>query len=161
MDDGLLTVDCGQKNNMPQYKITEPTSGTDLQKYYDFRFEVLRKPWDQPKASTQDEWENISVHVLMTNEKGEAIASGRLQLNNEDEGQIRSMAVRADMQGKGLGSQIIKYIEQKAKEKKLKQLILDSRINAVKFYEKHGYEVVGDSYLLFGIIKHFKMTKNL
>jgi predicted GNAT family N-acyltransferase len=143
------------------YKIIEPETAEDLEKYYNLRYEILRKPWDQPRTSTKDEWENISIHVLMLNEKDEAIAAGRLQLNNEAEGQIRSMAVRADLQGKGLGSQIIQYIEQRAKEKKLKYILLDSRINAVKFYENHGYRVIGDSYLLFGVIPHFSMKKEL
>jgi predicted GNAT family N-acyltransferase len=65
------------------------------------------------------------------------------------------------MQGKGLGSDILRFIEQKAKEKKLKKLILDARDHAVKFYEKNGYKVIGDSYLLFGTIKHFRMEKDL
>ena len=65
-------------------------------------------------------WEKNSIHVLMMDAAGYAIAAGRLQLNGDDEGQIRSMAVRGDLQGKGLGSVIMQYIEQKAKSKKLK-----------------------------------------
>jgi predicted GNAT family N-acyltransferase len=60
-----------------------------------------------------------------------------------------------------LGSQIIEYIEQKAKEKKIKHILLDARINAVKFYENHGYKVIGESYLLFGVIPHFQMKKEM
>jgi predicted GNAT family N-acyltransferase len=143
------------------FKIIEPETEEQLRKYYDLRFEILRKPWDQPKASTKDDWENNSIHVLMLNEQDEAIAVGRLQLNSDEEGQIRSMAVRSDLQGKGLGSQIIQYIEQKAKEKKLKYILLDARTNAVKFYENHGYKVIGESYLLFGVIPHFRMKKEM
>jgi predicted GNAT family N-acyltransferase len=143
------------------FKIIEPETEEQLRKYYNLRFEILRKPWDQPRSSTKDEWENNSIHVLMLDEQDEAIAVGRLQLNSNDEGQIRSMAVRDDLQGNGLGSQIICYIEQKAKEKNLKHILLDARINAVKFYENHGYKVVGDSYLLFGVIPHFRMKKEM
>lgn len=146
---------------MDTFRIIEPATSEELEKYCDLRFEILRKPWNQPKSSTKDEWEQNSIHVLMLNEKDEAIAVGRLQLNNSEEGQIRSMAVREDFQGKGLGSSIIKFIEQKAKEEKLNLITLDSRENAVKFYEKHGYEVIGSSYLLFGVIPHFKMKKTL
>ncbi len=142
-------------------RIIEPKTEEELEKYYNLRYEILRKPWNQSKASTKDEWENSSIHVLMLDENNEAIAVGRLQLNNNEEGQIRSMAVRDDIQGKGLGSQIIQYIEQKAKEKKLKHILLDARIKAVKFYENHGYRVIGDSYLLFGEIKHFRMKKEI
>ena len=142
-------------------KIIEPSTVEELEKYYTLRFEILRKPWNQPEDSVKDEWEENSIHVLMMNNKDEAIATGRLQLNSDEEGQIRSMAVRGDLQGKGLGSEIMKYIEQKASDKKLKHIILDARENAVSFYKKHGYQIIGDSYMLFGVIPHFRMKKDL
>ena len=142
-------------------KIIEPSTPEEFETYYRLRYEILRKPWNQPEKSTKDEWEDKSIHVLMLDEKGQGLAAGRLQLNDAAEGQIRSMAVRDEMQGKGLGSEIIRYIEQKAKEKNLRHLILDSRENAVHFYEKHGYKVTGDSYLLFGVIQHYRMEKDV
>jgi predicted GNAT family N-acyltransferase len=142
-------------------KIIEPTTEEELEKYFNLRFEILRKPWNQPRSSTKDEWENQSIHVLMLDENNQAIACGRLQLNSKTEGQIRSMAVRDEMQGKGFGKKIIDYIEDKAHHLKLKMITLDARINAVKFYERCGYKVVGESYLLFGAIPHFKMEKEI
>jgi len=144
-----------------EYKIVEPKTQDELEKYFDLRYEILRKPWNQPRSSTRDEWENQSIHVLMLDEQNEAIACGRLQLNSKEEGQIRSMAVVNAMQRKGLGRKIIDYIEAKANELKLKTITLDARINAVKFYESCGYKVIGESYLLFGVIPHFKMEKKL
>src|SRR5947209_4779340 len=140
---------------MENYILLEPSSEAELEAYYNLRYVILRKPWNQPKISTKDEWENNSIHVLMLDEKKQAVAVGRLQLNNDEEGQLRSMAVRTDHQGKGFGSQIISYIERIAKEKKLKYIVLDARENAVRFYEKHGYKIVVNSYLLFGIIRHY------
>lgn len=144
-----------------RYKIIEPETEVELEKYFNLRYEILRKPWNQPVSSTKDEWEGQSIHVLMLDENNEAVACGRLQLNPNEEGQIRSMAVRNDMQGKGLGKQIIAYIEAKAKDLKLKNITLDARINAVKFYERCGYMVEGESYLLFGTIQHYRMEKKL
>lgn len=142
-------------------KIIEPKTHVEFEKYFNLRFEILRKPWNQPESSTKDEWEEQSIHVLMLDENDEAIACGRLQLNSPEEGQIRSMAVRTDLQGKGLGKKIILYIEGRATQLKLKTIILDARENAVKFYEGCGYAVLGKSYLLFGVIPHFKMSKTL
>ena len=142
-------------------RIIEPETPSDLEKYFNLRYEILRKPWNQPVDSTKDEWEDQSIHVLMLNEREEAIACGRLQINSKDEGQIRSMAVLTALQGKGLGKKIIDYIEKRADGLKMKTIVLDARINAVKFYESCGYKVVAESYLLFGIIPHFKMEKKL
>src|SRR5205085_9928734 len=125
-------------------KIIEPKTEKELKQYYNLRYEILRKPWNQPRKTTKDEWENQSIHILMLDDNNEAVACGRLQLNSKEEGQIRSMAVIDTMQGKGLGKQIIKWIEDKARELKLKRIDLDARENTVKFYESCGYKVIGD-----------------
>jgi ribosomal protein S18 acetylase RimI-like enzyme len=39
--------------------------------------------------------------------------------------------------------------------------VLDAREPAVGFYEKLGYEVTGESYLLFNSIQHFRLQKTL
>jgi len=142
-------------------KIVEPTTPEELESYYRIRYEILRKPWNQPEQTTKDEWEDKSIHLLMVDDSGEGIATGRLQLDGSDTGHIRSMAVVEHMQSNGLGTQIIHKIEDKAKEIKLKKIILDAREEAVHFYEKNGYKVIGDSYLLFGTIKHYRMEKEL
>lgn len=144
-----------------RYEILEPRTEDEIEKYFNLRFEILRKPWNQPFSSTKDAWEDQSIHVLMLDEKNEAVACGRLQINSKYDGQIRSMAVREDIQGKGLGKKIIEYIEKKADELNLKTITLDARSNAVKFYERCGYTVVGESYLLFGVIQHYKMVKKM
>ena len=142
-------------------KIIEPATEQELKMYYDLRYEILRKPWNQTYASTFDEWEKNSVHVLMLNDNGEPVATGRLQLNSAEEGQIRSMAVSETEQGKGLGTKILLRLEEEARKKNLKHIILDARDGAVNFYKKNGYHVEGDSYFLFDTIPHFKMKKLL
>ncbi len=146
---------------MKSKKIIIPSTVKELEAYYKLRFEVLRKPWGQVENSTRDEWENISIHVLMLDENEEAIAAGRLQLNPGNEGQIRSMAVKKEYRGLGLGSEILLFLEEKAKEKALTSIVLDARENAIPFYKKHGYVSTGPSYLLFNEIPHERMEKIL
>jgi predicted GNAT family N-acyltransferase len=146
-------------NNEINYKIIIPSNKIELELYYNLRYEVLRKPWGQPEQTTRDEWENQSLHVLMIDDSRKAIATGRLQFNSETEGQIRSMAVAEQFRGKGLGTKVLKFIEEKAIEKKISKIILDARDNAVNFYLKNGYDIEGDSYLLFDVIPHFRMMK--
>jgi len=140
-------------------KIIQPSTKEEWDKYYDLRFEVLREPWNQLYASTKDELETTTIHLLVTGDDNEGIGTGRLQINSADEAQIRSMAIHSDWQKKGIGSTIVRHIEQTAKKMGEKYIVLDARENAVKFYEKLGYRVTGKSYLLFGIIQHYKMRK--
>jgi predicted GNAT family N-acyltransferase len=146
---------------MKQFSIIEPTSAKDLNDYYRIRYEILRKPWNQPSAATKDDTEHISVHLLVKDENGNAVATGRMQFNSPEEAQIRSMAVINEFQGKGIGSSIIQHLEKIALSKNIKIILLDARENAVEFYLRNGYEILSPSYLLFGEIKHFKMRKVL
>lgn len=146
---------------MSLFHILEPETEAEWEAYYRLRYLVLRKPWNQPAASTKDDQENISIHVLMVNEKQEPVAAGRLQINSISQGQVRSMAVHEAYRGKGLGSKVLSYIEKKAKEKNLSKIVLDARQTAVHFYEKHGYCIVEESYVLFNEIQHYKMEKDL
>lgn len=142
-------------------KIIVPSSAEELKMYYDLRYEMLRKPWNRPYTSTIDEDEDNSIHALMLDESGKAVAAGRLVLNSDKEGQVRSMAVTQGMQGKGLGTIILKHLEDEARKKKFKHIILDAREGAVNFYKKNGYAAEGDSYILFGVIPHVRMKKVL
>jgi predicted GNAT family N-acyltransferase len=142
-------------------KIIIPSSPEELKMYYDLRYEMLRKPWNRPFKSTIDEDENNSVHALMLDDSGNGVAAGRLVLNSDEEGQVRSMAVAEALQGKGLGTKILQHLEEEARKKKFKHIILDAREGAVDFYQKNGYKPEGDSYILFGVIPHVRMKKIL
>ncbi|REJ82438.1 MAG: GNAT family N-acetyltransferase [Bacteroidetes bacterium] len=145
--------------NKSSFRIISAESDSDLEKYYRLRYEVLRKPWGQPFAATFDDAEQKSLHILMLDSNSEAVACGRIQWNTPLQAQIRSMAVREDFRGEGLGSSIIRHIENTCVEKGVKEIILDARENALAFYEKNGYKIIADSYTLFGQIKHYRMSK--
>ena len=143
-------------------KIIEPSTSEEFKKYYNLRYEVLRKPWLQPKGSERDEEEETSLHRMIIDEpNGKAVAVGRLQFNTIEEAQIRFMAVSNYYRGMGYGSEIVKALENIAREKGRRKIILQSRENAVKFYEKNGYKIIEKSYLLFDEIQHWLMEKEL
>ena len=143
-------------------KIIEPTTSEEFKKYYNLRYEILRKPWGQPPGSERDEGEETSIHRMIIDKKiGNALAVGRLQFNSEDEAQIRYMAVADDLQGKGLGSQVISSLEVVARGEGVQRIILSARGNALQFYKNNGYEIMKKTHLLFGEIQHWLMEKEL
>ena len=142
--------------------IIEPKSSEEFRKYYNLRYEILRKPWGQPYGSERDEGETTSIHRMIIDDKtGKVLAVGRLQFNSIDEAQIRYMAVLDEFQGQGLGSQIISELEDVARENGNKWMILSARGNAIQFYKNNGYEIVRKTHLLFGEIQHWLMQKEL
>ena len=143
-------------------KIIEPNSSAEFEQYYNLRYEVLRKPWLQPKGSEKDDGDKSSIHRMIIDESnGKAVAVGRLQFNTSEEAQIRYMAVSDNYQLKGYGNIIVKTLEDIALNKGIRNIILQARENALKFYWKNGYEIVEKSYLLFDEIQHWLMVKKI
>ena len=143
-------------------KIIEPNSSAEFEQYYNLRYEVLRKPWLQPKGSEKDDGDKSSIHRMIIDESnGKAVAVGRLQFNTSEEAQIRYMAVSDNYQLKGYGNIIVKTLEDIALNKGIRNIILQSRENALKFYWKNGYEIIEKSYLLFDEIQHWLMVKKM
>ena len=141
--------------------ITEPISEKDFELYYDLRWRILRKPWDQPRGTEKDDIEDKAIHIMVCNEDGIPIGVGRAHFNSKDEAQIRFMAVEEEWRGEGIGGMILSKLEEKIKEKDAKHIVLNARDIAIDFYEKHGYEIVKEAHTLFDVIPHYKMRKDL
>ena len=143
------------------FKVVEPKSIEEFEHYFQLRWEVLRKPWGQPKCSEQDESDLTAIHRMVLDKEGNPIGVGMLLLNSNQEAQIRFMAVSENRQGMMVGTLLIDCLESIAYERKCSYIILQSRETALKFYRKNGFKVIKKTYLLFGEIQHFLMQKKL
>ncbi len=140
--------------------ISIPTTSTEWEQYYDLRFKVLREPWGQIKGSEILTDEDQADHAMVIDsETQQIIGVARMQTNTPTQGQVRCVAVLPEVQGSGVGKLLMNYLEDIAQQKGIQEIVLDARENAVKFYLSIGYEIIGESYLLFGVIPHFKMRK--
>ena len=140
-------------------RICSPNSDRDFAHYYQLRWEMLRAPWQQPKGSEQDEFESLAFHIMAINQDDVVIGVGRLHSPDSRTGQIRYMAVRPQDQQQGVGSSILKALEQQALQENYTRLILNARDSAVRFYHRHGYTCLAQGETLFGKIKHTQMQK--
>ena len=86
------------------YHLRVPQTAEELESYYQFRWEMLRKPLHQPKGSERDAWDAMAHHQMVVDEEGNLVAVGRLYVNAENEASIRFMAVHPSVQDKGLGT---------------------------------------------------------
>ena len=140
--------------------IREPQTEEEFEEYYHLRWEILRKPWNQPRGSEKDERERESIHIMAIYEN-KVVGVGRGHFNSREEGQIRYMAVEESYRNRGIGSSLLLELEKRLKERGAKYIVLNARENAVEFYRKHGYIIVGKAHTLFNSIHHFKMMKKL
>ena len=138
-----------------------PNNDAEWESYYDLRWRVLRAPWGQPRGGDADEGMQKTVHAMIADDAGRAIAVGRLLFKSPTEAQVRSMATEEDMRGQGLGRRVMEYLEQAARAEGVTTIFLNAREDVVPFYATLGYEVTGDAPTLFDVIRHKAMRKQL
>ena len=140
--------------------VKQPESPEDFEQYYRLRYRILRAPWGEPEGSEVDAIEDQCFHVMAMHNQTVA-GVGRLQYNSADEAQIRYMAVDKAYEGSGIGRMIVGALEQEAANNAVQTIVLDAREPAVGFYQKLGYLIEAESYVLFGEIQHYRMVKRL
>ena len=137
-----------------------PVSDSDFENYYELRWRILRKPWDQPKGSEVNDCDSDAFHILAEIDD-KVIGVGCIHKIEDDIGRIRFMGIDNDYQKQGIGQSIVKLLEENAKSKNRNKVRLWAREIAVDFYLNLGYKIVSDGELLFGVIKHKIMEKEL
>ena len=55
------------------YHLRVPQTAEELESYYQFRWEMLRKPLHQPKGSERDAWDAMAHHQMVVDEEGNLI----------------------------------------------------------------------------------------
>jgi predicted GNAT family N-acyltransferase len=141
--------------------IRPPATESEFEAYYTLRWKILREPWDQPLGSEKDEFEGEAIHLAAWNDAGRLVGAGRLHPIGGTCGQIRYMAVDRTQRSQGIGQAILRELENRALGSELDEIKLNSRQDAVPFYERNGYQVLGPTHSLFGTIPHFEMRKQL
>ena len=145
---------------MPQTTVVSPRSTDEFDRYYELRWSVLRAPLNMPRGSERDDLETASLHAVIWGADGRAIAAGRLHFNSAAEAQIRYMAVAEAAQCQGLGRQIVEHLVDQAHKRGATSVILNSRAEAVPFYERLGFATVGAAEQFAGI-PHWRMKKHI
>lgn len=84
-----------------------------------------------------------------------------LLFNEENQYQLRGMAVLKEFQFKGLGYEILRYGETILINKGIKMVWCNAREVAVNFYRKNNYTIKGDPFLIPDIGIHYVMQKIL
>lgn len=80
---------------------------------------------------------------------------------NSNAFQIRGMAVLKDYQKKGFGKILVKYCEKHVVKQNSSLLWFNARKNAVGFYEKLEYKIIGDAFEIEDVGTHYVMFKNV
>ncbi|MGB8338505.1 MAG: GNAT family N-acetyltransferase [Burkholderiales bacterium] len=109
----------------------------------DVRRRVFVREQNIPEELEWDEHDTVSLHVLALDAEGHAIGTARLLAD----GHLGRVAVLKNQHGKGVGSELIKYLILLNKNRGAKEAVLSAQINAIPFYASHGFVAEGEEYL--------------
>lgn len=120
------------------------------------RVQVFVQEQGVPSEVEADDYDAVSVHVVVYSQQGKPVATGRLR----PDGHIGRMAVLAGYRGQGLGALVLSHLLQHAQQRGQQHLQLSAQRHAKGFYERFGFVVQGHEYLDVGI-PHVDMVLSL
>ena len=143
-------------NKLSKYDIRVPETNKEWNDYYYLRWKILRSKFSDNIDSAKDNIEHDSYHIAVF-DNNNVIGVGRLHHVDNENSQIRYMAVNSSFRDLRIGSKILLNLIEYAKNNNRSCVILHARENAVNFYKNNGFLLVEKSHLLFGKIQHYLM----
>lgn len=120
-----------------------------------------------PEVLERDSEDGAKAYHVLALRGGHALGTGRLvDLHEQAEhppgrwGRIGRMAVLKAHRRKGLGAMVLTALEAEAAKRGLTGLVLHAQINAMPFYQKHGYIAEGRVFQEAGL-PHIEMKKRM
>lgn len=143
---------------MMECKIIQGDKDPMIQDAYYIRDCVFTQEQGFPAEIDIDEYDAVAAHCLLYKDD-KIIGTARL-IPQETRGKIGRVAILKEFRGLGLGLVVMEALIAEAQRLHYDSLNLSSQVYAVPFYQKLGFEVVGDAYLEDGE-PHIMMTKSL
>ena len=148
-----------------QVRLADPS---DMPAVFALRHEVFVLGQGVPEELERDDIDDVCDHAVAL--RGDAVVGtgrlvpGTVSVDNElTPGPVSTfgrMAVTESERGQGTGALVLALLEQRARERGVEVVELHAQTGARSFYDRAGYEPVGDVYLEAGI-EHLTMRKSL
>ena len=100
-----------------------------------------------PEALELDESDSICHHVLVTDADNKPVGTGRIG----PDGRIGRMAVLKEYRGQGVGSALLAALLDYARQEQYAGVYLHAQLDAIPFYENHGFIASGETFMDAGI----------
>lgn len=126
----------------------------------ELRNEILRKPLGRSLDFVDLDGESEQQHFGILSYEKELIACVSAKKISAKHCKLRQMAVSENFQGKGIGAEFLSRVERELMAQGVQEISLHARESAIKFYEKLGYNCIGELFDEVGI-SHIKMHKNV
>jgi predicted GNAT family N-acyltransferase len=111
------------------------------------------------EAEEMDEKDGVATHIVVTDD-GDPVATARFRFVEATTARIERVAVLESHRGEGLGASVMETAESRVREQGATSAFLHGQLRVAEFYERLGYEVVGEQFEEAGI-PHVEMVKPL
>jgi len=139
-----------------KYKIMQTSWNKNHKELSIIRQKVFIEEQQVPEELEWDEYDAECFHIIVTDKKNNAIATGRMKNN----GHIGRMAVLKQYRNQGIGSAILNKLTDIAQCNAFSELYLHAQTSAIDFYQKHDFIICSEEFMDAGI-PHKTMKKNL
>lgn len=144
-------------------KIIPVTTRDQLEQCFAIRIKVFVEEQQVPADLEMDEYDEspeACSHILLT-DGDKPVATGRWKVYEEGAAKLQRIAVLKEYRQGGVGRLLVQALEEDARQKGMKSVLLDGQCSAEGFYRKLGYVTEpGEPFLDAGIL-HVRMTKLL
>jgi predicted GNAT family N-acyltransferase len=123
------------------------------------RVEVFVHEQGVPEELELDSLDEGAIHAVAFQGRA-VVGTGRLILRANGEAQVGRMAVTAALRRRGIGSAILRYLEEEARDRGVVRIVLHAQTYVSNFYRLRGYANEGEPFMEAGI-EHIVMSKSL
>ena len=118
----------------------------------------------QHRISLRDEFDEHDVdgtRYIVALDDGYPVATCRFYETDDKSVILGRVVVLPEYRGKKIGSKVVGEAERWISELGFSRILIDSRVEAVSFYEKLGYNKIGGETAMNGVFECVKMIKEL
>ncbi len=125
------------------------------------RYKILLEPLGLKFLDMHRNKEANYLHIGCIEQLDDKLVGGLILAPIDNETiRLMQVAVETRYQGEGIGRELVKYAEKRAKEAGFSKIIMHAMLSVVNFYEKMGYTQEGEIFEESGIT-FAKMVKDL
>jgi len=139
------------------YKLV--TGDAELQQAFEVRRQVFVREQGISEDLVFDEHDKEALHMVVKDGQ-EVIGSARVQFLTDNQAKLERMAVLKRYRRKGIGKEMLLFLDTVWKDKQVQQVIVHAQLEVVPFYKLCGFNEMGLPFQEAGII-HIKMRKQV
>jgi predicted GNAT family N-acyltransferase len=142
------------------YLVRFASTAQDLDAGYALRRDVFETEQNIPRPLDRDPYDYSADHVVVFDEKGRCVGTGRIVRIDARTAQVGRMAVAKDVRKNGVGALVLEALERMAAMRGLSDVLVASQLPAESFYRNRGFVRQGEPFLDQGV-PHVTMKKTI